>query len=225
MHFSLVPMASDLILGLRCVGCARPGTSLCDLCLTDLVRASICAGPLASAGPTAETEWVLAANHYSGLLRQLILAYKERGMVALAGRIAMLLAVTAARVAADDRGVALVPVPASPAARRSRGFDHVAMLVRHMCRLLRGWGIPARRLSLLRHQGGNRDQVGLSASERQRNVGGVFVARRRIRPLRAESPVFLVDDVCTTGATLSAVRRALAEEHIHPTGALVVALA
>jgi competence protein ComFC len=49
-----------------------------------------------------------------------------------------------------------------------------------------------------------RDQVDLSAAERRANVSGAFEAKGRIR-----GRVLLIDDVFTTGATMSSCAEAL----------------
>jgi predicted amidophosphoribosyltransferase len=67
--------------------------------------------------------------------------------------------------------------------------------------LSRTWGLPA--LTLLARTEG-RPQRGLRPGERRRNVAGVF------RPIgRVPATVVLVDDVYTTGATVSAAAQAL----------------
>jgi predicted amidophosphoribosyltransferase len=63
------------------------------------------------------------------------------------------------------------------------------------------WGIPARAL-LERAEG--RPQRGLQPAERRRNVAGAFMATARV-----PAAVALVDDVYTTGATVSAAAQAL----------------
>ena len=52
-------------------------------------------------------------------------------------------------------------------------------------------------------------QVGLSASERDKNVRGAFRVMPEERPEIAGRRVLLVDDVYTTGATVKAATRAL----------------
>ena len=54
-----------------------------------------------------------------------------------------------------------------------------------------------------------RQQVGLSADARHRNVAGAFSVRPDAAARLAGRPVVLVDDVITTGSTVNAVTRAL----------------
>lgn len=105
-----------------------------------------------------------------------------------------------------DTVVRIVPVPRpgtvvtwAPTARsraRRRGFDQSELLARA---LARRWRLPCRGL-LLRQAGP--PQAGRSALERGRNPK--FSALRAVPPA-----VLLVDDVATTGATLTAAARAL----------------
>lgn len=82
--------------------------------------------------------------------------------------------------------------PATPAARRERGYDQSELLARALAHRL---GIPARRL--LRRERGDRPQT-------QRDRAGRLVGPR-LRPagkLLHRPTVLLIDDVATTGATL-----------------------
>jgi predicted amidophosphoribosyltransferase len=51
--------------------------------------------------------------------------------------------------------------------------------------------------------------VGLTASQRQRNVSGAFAVPERLAGAVAGRRVVLVDDVITTGATIDACARCL----------------
>jgi len=83
----------------------------------------------------------------------------------------------------------------------ARGFEPAGLVAREAARRL---GLPARRL--LRCRKRPRPQKGLSAAARRRNVRGAFSAgNRNLKGLR----ILLVDDVRTTGATLSEAARTL----------------
>jgi len=86
--------------------------------------------------------------------------------------------------------------PTTSTRRRRRGFDHAEVLARAVASQ---WGLPC--ASLLVRVAGDA-QCGRSATERQDGLR--FVARRPVA-----GGCWLVDDVCTTGATLRAASLAL----------------
>lgn len=93
-------------------------------------------------------------------------------------------------------GMVCTWLPTTAARRRSRGFDQSELLARAVARRL---DMPCVRL--LRRQSGE-SQTGLDRAHRADNV--VF------RPVAATTdPVLVLDDVCTTGATLRAAVAAL----------------
>jgi ComF family protein len=96
----------------------------------------------------------------------------------------------------------IAPVPLHPNRRRWRGYDQAALLAEALADRL---GLTCTIDALTRVRD-TRPQVGLNKTERQRNVEGAFSADGR---LVAGRPVVLVDDVFTTGATLSASAAAL----------------
>ena len=107
-----------------------------------------------------------------------------------------------ARMPPDDTAPqAVLPVPATRAAVARRGFDHAEELARELGTLL---GLPCR-TPLARPRA--KDQRGLSRRERARNAKGSFALARDPRPASAQralpQSVLLVDDVFTTGSTLS----------------------
>ena len=88
---------------------------------------------------------------------------------------------------------------------------------------LRRRGLPVMVLPVLRQSGGVADQAGLGSAERQRNLAGALVVRPGWRPRLDARPVLLVDDVVTTGSTLTEARRVLVEAGAVVLGAATVA--
>ncbi|WP_369369583.1 ComF family protein [Promicromonospora sp. Populi] len=181
---------------------------------------------------------VWALTPYTGPVRDLVVHWKDRGRADLDRLLAPALQRAAARLgpalspalsfalpsALRGAPVAVVPVPSTGAARRARGRDPVAVLARAVAHGLRDAGLPARVVPALARRGSARDQVGLGARARGRNLTGtVRMTRRGMRALEQRSVCVLVDDVLTTGATLAAAERTL-ERHGHDViGATVLA--
>jgi ComF family protein len=112
-------------------------------------------------------------------------------------------------VAEDGASPVLVPVPLHPAKKRARGYNQSELLALELGKLT-GWPV-VRGLERIKN---TRSQVGLSANERADNVAEAFEWRGGDVPER----VLLVDDVCTTGATLTACALALRArgcEHVY----------
>ena len=99
----------------------------------------------------------------------------------------------------------IVPVPLYRWRLWGRRFNQSALLA---AELSRQSGVPADPLVLERMKP-TRQQVGLSASQREENVRGAFRVPQHMRAPIAQASVLLVDDVYTSGATVKAATRAL----------------
>ena len=100
----------------------------------------------------------------------------------------------------------IVPVPLHEERLRSRGFNQAALIGREMSRALR---VPMDETSLVRISSSEKHRTGLDAKGRWDSVAKAFVVRHP--RLIAGEDVLLVDDVFTTGATVSACESALIE--------------
>lgn len=97
----------------------------------------------------------------------------------------------------------VVPVPMSFWRRASRGIDHATCLAKSVAE---GSGLPCRRLLARNHRPA---QTGLSAAARRRNLKNAMQPRIGPEALVGVRVVVLVDDVMTTGATLTEACRAV----------------
>jgi predicted amidophosphoribosyltransferase len=200
---------ADLLLPRACAGCGVPGAVLCTRCAAELARPRPASPRRFPWGfpPTA------AAGAYAGPVRPAVIEFKERGRAELAVPLGAALALAVAAVVSAvpgpaTRPVALVPVPSSRAGLRARGRDHVRELTARAVTELRAAGLPAAEARLLRRRGRVRDSAGLSAAQRRANLAGTF--QRVPARLPPEALLVLVDDVVTSGATLTEAAAALA---------------
>ena len=206
--------ATDLLLGSRCVGCARPGRLLCGSCAAGLDV------PPRPAWPNPVPAGLVipwTAADYAGTARALVLGHKERAMHGLRGPLAALLA-DAVHAAVTDAGLAgsavvLVPVPSRRSTTRARGHDPTWTITRGAAGLLRRASYDALALRMLHLRPGVADQAGLDAAARAANLAGSMccptASLRRLRARRTRAVVVVCDDVLTTGATAREAQRAL----------------
>jgi len=194
--------ALSVLLPVACAGCAQDDRALCAACRAELDannQVHCLDGDLA----------VHSALRYEGVVRNIVLAFKENGRTDVGHALASPLA-AAVRAATTGR-LQLVAMPVGREAYRRRGFDPVRVLLRRA-----GLGSPREALLSLRTRS---EQKGLDREARAANLAGSMGVRGDIRGAR----LLLVDDVFTTGATILEGARALRAGGATVVGAAVVA--
>lgn len=178
----------DLLLAPRCAGCDEPGAWFCVACrdLCDPVRRGR----------------LHAAASYGGAIARAIHRFKYRGERGLARELGALVASCVARDLATGTVLdAVVPAILHRERARERGYDQARLLAEVVARVT---GLPLR--APLRRVRLTPPQATLDRARRVENLRGAFISEAgSLRGLR----VALIDDVVTTGATVSAAASAL----------------
>jgi predicted amidophosphoribosyltransferase len=184
-------------------GCDR-AMPLCPQCVGELNRASVIRG-----SPPPGISLVVSCAPHEGVARALLAAFKFRRLTGLAPLIAGYMA---DQVFSGSPCPLVAPVPPAPGRRRWRGFDPAGELAGEIVRADTDC-LLARDL-LVRHG---------SARQRGRGREARLAAPPVIEPAKSNlpaGPVTLVDDVLTTGATLTACAGALARAGAGPVSAV-----
>lgn len=187
----------ELLFPPRCVGCGRVDAHWCAVCEQELS-----ASPMDVQARLIDGVPVLSSATHEGLLQQAVQGLKYHNLRALALPLGARVAQAARQN--DWQVDFVVPVPTSNSRLKTRGYNQ-AQLIAEATALQLGVAFLN---DVLYRQRETRSQVGLSRSERQSNVSGAFA----VHPDHATGcRVLIVDDVCTTGATLAACAHTLRE--------------
>lgn len=144
-----------------------------------------------------------SAARFEGPVQALIHRFKYGGKVHLARPLGLLAAESLSDFVPAGGADFIVPVPLHRRRLRERGFNQAQLLGRV---LAKQWRIPLS-VDNLRRIRWTEPQTGLAADDRRRNVRGAF---RVADPSRfRERRLLLVDDVYTTGGTVTECARAL----------------
>jgi ComF family protein len=195
----LSPVAPHL-----CCGCNKTGTLLCEYCKYDIVNEEpdvciICGGKYIGVckGCTqiAQRGWHAATR--TDTVRKLIDDYKFENARSAYKVLANLLH---ERLPSLPLETVVVPIPTIPSHIRQRGYDHAALLAKAFAKHRRLAYRP-----LLRRTSTS-SQRGASKTQRLQQAQTAF---RVPRPLNPNMPYLVVDDIVTTGATLTFAAKTL----------------
>jgi competence protein ComFC len=197
----------------------RAGEHLCDQCEAKAVHivapfCQKCTEPFEGAITSAFTcancahrtihfDAAVAAYRGRGIVREIIHRFKYSRQIYLRHLVARWL-----RAALDDQRLrdrrfdVIVPVPLHPARQRERGFNQASLLAELLSVEI---SVPSRpSLERIRY---TNTQTALDRTERMENLHNAFRLRKRANV--RDFSVLLVDDVLTTGSTLSECARVL----------------
>lgn len=156
-----------------------------------------------------------ACGVYEGALRASVLSLKrERHM---GRRLRELMVETQARYPLSE-ATGIVPVPLHPKREKARGFNQAALVARELSEAA---GLPLDETGLVRTQHSKRHRAGMDWKGRRDTVEDAFQV---LYPaLIAGERILLVDDVFTTGATVSSCAKSLRDAGVAEVYVLTIA--
>lgn len=235
---SAVDFLLDVMLPPLCLNCnsrLMVHDCLCPACWRqiDFIRAPQCdrlgiplpydtGGPQLSAAAVADPpdfDRARMVARYSGPMRQMVHSLKFHDRLDARRLFARWLAEAGVDLIRDADVVAAVPLARGRLIWRR--FNQSQMLANELGRIACK---PVAPLALTRIRA-TRSQIGLSRSERRKNVAGAFRVTASGKSSIAGKKILLVDDVITTGATVNAAARALRQAGAVKVDVLALALA
>lgn len=213
--------AAELLWPTRCVSCEMPGELVCEQCRENLPwiaqrwACPDCGAPFGYLTCTEcthewETRTTICALGFAGTAARMVSCLKDAHELRLAPVIASAMATALDEASAwpardgcarfDPRAIdAVCFVPATSAAFARRGFDHMELVSRALCR---EEGLSLADVLVRPY---SRDQRTLGREERAANLAGTISVRDDVSGL----DLLLLDDVITTGASVREATRAL----------------
>ncbi len=207
----------DFLFPLRCPGCGQKGTWFCEDCLAKLkpvenFTCAVCGGEAIKGitHPRCQGKYTLdrlvGLYQYEGPIKKAIAWLKYKDVTGLAPVLADLMVEEARELGLDfGRETILIPVPLHWRRAWKRGFNQAELLAQHLGNNV---GLEVRD-DFLRRVRNTESQTKLKYGERRDNVAGAFVVPEQKKLAVKGQNLLLVDDVCTTGATLNSCANAL----------------
>ena len=184
------PSLLDLLFPHSCRGCGLTGEVLCERCKNNIIRNR----------KDFKKSNMYVVSRRNGLLDQLIQDYKYHSIRALARPLAELLDQVLPKNLSKDS--VIVPLPTATHHIRSRGFDHTYLLAKQLGKIRK---FKVEKI-LIRNK--NTVQVGADKKARLTQAKEAYAINPKIK-IKKDVTYILLDDVWTTGASITAAKKIL----------------
>ncbi len=207
----------NLFLKSNCPLCQRPTSQeFCEDCQRQLQRCQMSNPNQFWQGQLPVFAW----GGYGGAMKRAIAALKYENHPQLARPLGHWLAQAwlNSPVSAQIK-LTVVPIPMHRSKVSQRGYNQADLLAQSFCDYT---GYPMRSHGLERVRA-TEAQFSLSGTEREKNLAGAFSLGKEFLRSRPSTPVLLLDDIYTTGATAQSAAQTLAQHGLHVYGLVAVA--
>ncbi|MFC1594830.1 ComF family protein [Patescibacteria group bacterium] len=184
----------DLIMPMRCAGCGTFNKILCKNCIQSINQSQE-QYPFSGITSNIENIWWYASYNNS-TTRNIVHQFKYKKMLALVPIIAQLMKNL---IPINETNCLLVPIPLNIKKEKNRGFNQAELLANEIAKYADLQILPKN--VLIRKEGQIPQAKIKERDKRIKNIKGAFLLMRELS--ENERNIILIDDVATSGATLS----------------------
>lgn len=176
----------------------RDNTQLCPRCTSSVSYATICEQCQLKRHPVTA---LYASYYYRAPLQQLLRAFKHKGQLAILDTLAALMLARPPIWLQQGTVDGVLAMPLSRTRLFERGFNQSYMLA---VLIAQQYGLPLLPMNCIQRSH-RPPQSTLKSKQRHKNVRGVFQVRQELK----NRSLLIIDDVVTTGATISELAQTL----------------
>ena len=195
----------DIILPISCIGCKNKGDIICDKCVLSL----------RSAERETESEILASFDYRDEVMRKAIWNLKYYNRFSIGGKLGKLLyenmieEISELEAYTQGSPILVIPVPISKSRNKMRGYNQAEKIARGFCNSsprkifeLRNDIVIKIRDTLPQARISNRNM-------RLKNVRGIFDINIKNKKILKDRTVIIIDDVTTTGGTITEIIKIL----------------
>lgn len=196
----------NLLFPEKCLGCKESGTLLCELCTQNM--------------KTAERETarnILALFDYrEGVIKRALHAlkyYKKKGLAEILGSVLyenMLEEISALKTFSIGKPIIVIPVPLSNSRYKERGYNQADLIAKGFMRNAPKELFELKTNIIIKAKDTKAQARIKDRKERLRNISGAFAINRDMNEISGRT-IIVIDDITTTGGTITEIIKLLKE--------------
>lgn len=195
----------NIVFPIKCAVCGKSNTQLCDECFCNIPRSE-----------RSTSNWIYPLYNYKNKnMRNIIHGFKYKNKKGLAKPLGSMLQerILEEWVELESlqnfRNPIIIPIPLSKERKRERGFNQTELLMEEIKKQDTNGNFKYEK-KILKRKNDNSHQARIkNKQERLKNIVGAFYLDKQNKHKIKNQNIILIDDVVTTGGTLSEARKTL----------------